>query len=191
MFDIFEQPWTLVGVSVIVLFIVFTIRSVFPEKRKPWQLGIPLAVAAFGFGLDILVQTDLEKVNDVMGGVFSAVRDEDCDALAELIAEDYSDSYHSNKDQLIARCRERLSEPLITTIKITGDLVEVAAPTGSATVFGVAHFEKTSYVARDYRDFVWFKVQFYFDKQADKNWLVSRIEIREIDKQPFYWGSWR
>jgi len=191
MFDIFEQPWTLIGASVIVLFIVFTIRSVFPEKRKPWQLGIPLAVATLGFGLDMLVQTDMEKVNELMGNVLNAVRDENCDALAELVADDYSDSYHANKARLIARCRSRLSEPLITKIKITGDLIEVATPTASATIFGVAHFEPSSYVARDYRDFVLFKVQFYFDKQADKNWLVSRIEIREIDKQPFYWGSWR
>ncbi len=191
MFDIFEQPWTLVGAAVIVMFVVFTIRSVFPEKRKPWQLGIPLVVAALGFGLDMLVQTDLEKVNVVMDGVLKTVCEEDCDALAELIAEDYSDSYHSGKDQLISRCRSRLSEPLIRKIKVTADLVEMETPSASATIFGVAHFEQESYVARDYRDFVLFKVQFYFEKQADKSWLVSRIEIREIDKQPFHWGSWR
>lgn len=191
MFDVFEQPWTLVGAAVIVLFVVFTIRSVFPEKRKRWQLGIPLVVAALGFGLDALVQTDLEKVNEVMGGVLNAVRDEDCDALAELIAEDYSDSYHTGKGQLITRCRSRLREPLVEKIKLIGDLVEVAVPTATATIFGFAHFEQESYVARDYRDFVHFKVQFYFDKQSDNSWLVSRIEIREIDKQPFHWGSWR
>ena len=191
MFGIFEQPWTLIGASVIVLFVVFTVRSVFPEKRKPWQLGIPLAVAALGFGLDMLVQTDMEKVNDLMGGVLSAVRDEDCDALAELVAEDYSDSYHGGKAQLISRCRSRLSEPLVRKIKVTGDLVELDGSTAWAKIFGVAHFEQESYVARDYRDFVLFGVQFYFEKQPDASWLVSRIEIREIDKQPFHWGSWR
>ena len=191
MLDVFEQPWTLVGIAVIALFVVFTIRSVWPEKRKAWQLGIPLIIAALGFGIDSLVQTDLEKVNMVMRGIMTAARDEDCTALGELISEDYSDSYHASKSQLIAQCRSRLSEPLISKIKISGDLIEMSTPTATATIFGAAHFEPESFVARDYRDFVLFKVRFHFAKQADESWLVNQIEILEIDKQPFNWGAWR
>ncbi|MHC4743323.1 MAG: hypothetical protein ACYS8Z_15515, partial [Planctomycetota bacterium] len=61
MTNIFEQPYTLIGLSIIVLFGVFTYRSVFPEKcnRKQWL--IPLSVVALAFGLDFAVKTDREK----------------------------------------------------------------------------------------------------------------------------------
>ena len=50
MFDFFEQPYTLIGAAVIVLFVVFTIRSVVPEKRHWWQFLLPVFVAAAGVG---------------------------------------------------------------------------------------------------------------------------------------------
>jgi hypothetical protein len=44
MFNIFEQTWTLLGASVIILFVILTIRSVWPERRRWWQLLVPVAI---------------------------------------------------------------------------------------------------------------------------------------------------
>ncbi len=66
MFDFFEQPYTLIGATVLFLFGVLTFRSVLPEKSRWWQLLLPVFVAVAAFGLDTLVQTDLEKINSVI-----------------------------------------------------------------------------------------------------------------------------
>mgnify|MGYP006287036147 CR=1 FL=1 len=191
MFNIFQQPWTLIGASVIVLFIVFTIRSVWPEKRHRWQWAIPLGVVLLAIGLDAIVRTDMEKVEALMGRVMEAAQSENCQAIGQLVADDYSDSYHPGKAELMANCQARLSESLIRKIKVTSHLIELTPPTALVSIFGVVHFEEDSYIARDYRPFVFFKVQFYMEKQAGGKWRITRIEIREIDKQPFSWGAWR
>ena len=62
MWNIFEQPWTLLGAAVLVLFGVLTFRSVWSEKRKPWQWLLPAGVALLGVGLDLAVTTDFRDL---------------------------------------------------------------------------------------------------------------------------------
>ncbi|MHC4215343.1 MAG: hypothetical protein ACYSWP_18430, partial [Planctomycetota bacterium] len=66
MLEIFEQPWTLLGAAVLVLFGILTFRSFCPEKRRWWQLLVPVFLIALAFGTDLLVQTDREKINAVI-----------------------------------------------------------------------------------------------------------------------------
>ena len=49
MFNFFEQPWTLLGMSILVLFGVLTFRSVWAEKRKWWQWLLPVVLAGAAF----------------------------------------------------------------------------------------------------------------------------------------------
>jgi hypothetical protein len=191
MFDFFEQPYTLIGAAVIVLFGVFTFRSVIPEKRHWWQFLIPVFVAAAGIGLDMLVQTDLEKINSVIGTVVKAVQEEDCDSIEALIAEDYSDSYHTTKGELMIHCRRRLTPSLIYKNKKTSSLIELSPPKAKATLFLTTTFDKNSYVAQNYKPFIFFKVELRFQKQPDKSWLISRGELLEIDMQPARWDDIR
>ena len=60
MFDFFEQPYTLIGAAVLVLFGVLTFRSIWDRKRHWWQWLLPLVVAGAAFVLDFLGVTDLE-----------------------------------------------------------------------------------------------------------------------------------
>ena len=191
MFDFFEQPYTLIGAAVIVLFGIFTYRSVVPEKRYWWQFLLPLFVAATGIALDVLVQTDLEKINSAIKTVIKSVQDEDCDSIEALIAEDYQDSYHNSKRELMSHCRRRLTPPLVAKNKKTGSLVKLSPPKATATLFMLTTFDKNSYVTQNYKSFIFFKIELRFQKQPDKKWLINRCELLEIDKLPANWNDIR
>jgi low affinity Fe/Cu permease len=191
MFDIFEQPWTLLGVSVIVLLAILTIRSVWPEKRRWWQLLIPVAIAAAGFGLDFLVQTDLEKINALIDRGIKAVEEEDCSAIETIIADNYRDSFHNTKEDLISHCRAQLTPGLVAKSKKSACLVELSPPTATATLFILLTFDKDSYVSREYKSSMQVKAKLYLQKQPNKGWLITRAELLEIDRQPVNWRQVR
>jgi low affinity Fe/Cu permease len=190
MLDIFEQPWTLVGVSIIALFVILTIRSVWPERRHWWQLLIPVAIAAAGFGLDFLVQTDLEKINALIDTGIKAVEEEDCSAIEAIIAGSYHDSFHNTKNELMSHCRMQLTPGLVTKNKKNACLVESSPPTATATLFALITFEKDSYISRD-KSSILVKVKLYVEKQPDKNWLITRAEVLEIDRLQVDWRQIR
>ena len=189
MFDFFEQPYTLIGVAVIVLFGFFTYRSVVPEKRRWWHFLFPIFIAAGGIALDMLVQTDLEKINSAIKTVVKAIQEEDCDTLEAMVAEDYRDSYHSSKRELMAHCRRKLAPQLVEKNTKTSSLVKLSVPKATATIFMTTIFDKNSFVSQNYKSFIFFKIQLRFQKQPDKTWLISRSELLEIDKLPAKWSN--
>lgn len=191
MFEIFEQPWTLLGVSVIALLVILTIRSVWPEKRRWWQLLIPAAIAIAAFGLDFFVQTDLEKINALIDTGIKAVEKEDCNAIAAIIAGNYRDSFHNSKKDLMSHCRVRLTPGLVTKNKKNACLVELSPPAATATIFILITFSKDSYISQEYKPSLFLKAKLYLQKQLDKNWLITRAEVLEIDRQPVNWQQIR
>ena len=120
MFDIFEQPWTLVGAAVLVLFGMLTFRSILPEKRHWWQLSLPVFIAAAAFGLDFLVETDLEKIKTAIKTCIKAVEEENSNVIEKHISQGYRDSYHNSKADLMRYCRSLLSQPLVEKNKKIG-----------------------------------------------------------------------
>lgn len=190
MFDFFEQPYTLTGAAILILFGILTFRSFCPEKRHWWQLLIPVFVIIAAFGMDVLVQTDLEKINLVINTNIKAVEQEDYRAIGATIANNYSDSYHSTKQQLLDHCKRELSKPLVDKIKKPGRLIEISDSNATATIFAMIILDKNSNLSQ-YKSFFQVKARLSLRKQLDKNWLISRIEILEIDRQPFSWKSIR
>ena len=192
MFNLFEQPWTLLGAAVLVLFGVLTFRSIIPEKRRWWQLILPALVAVAAFGLDLLVQTDLEKIKALIKTAAKAVEEEDCNAIARIIADDYSDSYHNNKRELMSHCMLKLSQPLIEKNKKMGLLIEISPPNATVTLTIITHFDKQSDIYKEFlKPFVMTKTRLYLQKQRDKRWLINRVELLELDKQPANWQDFR
>ena len=188
MFNFFEHPWTLIGLAVLVLFGVFTYRSVWPEKRAPWQWFLPLVFATVGPGLDALVKTDLEKITALLKTSIQAVQQEDINTISSILAEDYQDSQHNTKADLMRTCSSKFAQSLVEKCKKTNSRIEpISGPTALATVFATIHFDKNSYVAQNYKAWMMVKVQLHFKKQPDKSWLINRAEILEIDRQPVKW----
>jgi hypothetical protein len=191
MFDFFEQPYTLIGAAILVLFGILTFRSVVPEKRRWWQLLLPVFVAIAAFGLDMLVQTDLEKINSTIKTVIKAVEEENCNAIEAMIAENYQDSYHDTKMHLMRHCRKRLTPSLVEKNKKRRSLVELSPPNATATLFMLTTFEKNSSISVNYKSSLYSKIELRFQKQQDKTWLINRAEILELDKQPAKWNDIR
>jgi len=191
MFNFFEQPYTLIGAAVLVLFGMLTFRSVLPEKRRWWQLLVPAFVAAAAFGLDFAVETDLEKINAVINTGIKAVEEEDLVAIEAIIAEDYRDSHHNTKTDLMRHCRTQLSQSLVEKNKKRACLVQLSVPTATATLFATIIFEKNSYVAQNYKAWLMVQARLSLQKQPDKTWLINRIEIVELDRQPTNWSHIR
>jgi len=191
MFDFFEQPYTLIGLAVIVLFGLFTYRSVLPEKCSRRQWLIPLSVVALAFALDYSVKTDNEKVNALINAFMKAVQNEDPAAIEPLIAHDYQDSYHRTKPDLIARCRRTLADIHIRKNRIRSRLLEISPPTAKATIFATITFDQKSWVAQSYKPFLFFKGEVFFAKQPDSSWQITRINPLEVDKYPITWSQIR
>jgi len=191
MFDFFEQPYTLIGAAVLLLFGILTFRSVLPEKRRWWQLFLPVIVVVAAFGMDVLVQTDLEKINSAINTIIKAVEEENCNAIETIIAENYRDSYHNTKRHLLTHCRKRLTPSLVEKNKKTASLVELSPPNATATLFMLTTFDKNSSISVNYKSFLYSKIELHFQKQDDKTWLINRAEILALDKQPANWNDIR
>jgi len=191
MLDIFDQPWTLIGAAVLVFFGVLTFRSIFPEKKSLWQWLLPLFVIVTAFGADYLVQTDLEKIDAVIHTGMKAVANEDYQTIESIISGNYSDSYHNSKESLMADCRRQLSRNLVERTKKTGQLISISGQKAKAAVFLLITFEKDSYVSQNFVPFIQMKADIHLQKQSDKEWLISRVEIREINRQSTSWNQIR
>jgi hypothetical protein len=191
MLNIFEQPWTLTVVAVLVLFGLFQFRSIFPEKRRWWQLLLPVFLTVFAFGLDFFVKTDLEKIRAVVQTGIKAVEQENCDAIERIIADNYSDSYHDTKANLMAHCRTELARSPVEKNKKAGLLIEIKPPQATADLTAWIKFDTASYIAQTYKQLFLIEVKLYFQKQPDKSWLINRVELIEVDKQPMSWRQVR
>ena len=189
MWNIFEQPWTLLGAAVLVFFGVLTYRSVWYEKRRWWQWLLPLVLVGAAFGLDYLVTTDLEQVRATIKSLLQAVENEDCAAISAVIAPDYSDIRHSSKAALMTRCRQELNGPTIEQLKKLDDLVELSSREAKVTLSLFVRFTKGSRIANQYKEVFLAKVRLHLKKQSNGKWLIDRNDMLEVDKIPVTWNS--
>ena len=195
---IFEQPWPMLITAGFVFLLVLILRSIFPEKRHAWQWLVPALLAAAAFGLDYLVETDLEKINAVISIAVMAVEEENPAAIKAIIADNYRDSFHKTKDVLMHHFRARLSEPLIEKNIKRIQTVEISSRSGEAlrgdesptatAVFTVRMlFDKRSYVYQSFKQQLHVKAELNLHKQPDGRWLITRAEILELDLRPVNW----
>lgn len=186
MTNIFQTPWLLLFVSLVLLLIIAVWRQSYPEKQRWWQLLLPLALAIIAFGLDYFIKTDYEKVKHMIKCARDAVVAEDADALATTLSPGYSDRSHNSRDQLV-----RFMRSFFTTTKIdkapqtTGQIV-INAPTATAeNVYRVHVGPNSAYTQAASLYYV--KVRIRLTKNADAKWLITGCELRELNFQPFHW----
>jgi len=192
MFDFFEQPYTLAGAAVLVLFGLLTFRSVLPEKRHVWQWLLPVVLAGTAFGLDGLVRTDAEQINATIKAGARGIEAEDLAAIGRVISDSYSDSLHGTKERLLLYCRQTLSQSLVVKARIKGvKLMDLSEANATAMVFTQITFEKNSYVAENYKPSLLIKTRLNLKKQPSTRWLISRVELEGLDGQSVSWRQIR
>jgi hypothetical protein len=186
MTNVFEQPWLLLTVSGVVLLGVVVFQGLLPQKRKWLFWALPVIIAAGGFALDYFVRTDAEKIRGTIAGAVKAAEKEDVEALGRFISDDYSDSYNASKQDLMRVCRLWLSEPIIeknvhrvVLLEIDGDNARV--------VFTVRVVFDPQGPVYEYRKIMLFKLQADL-KREGSGWLLTRVEVLEIDLHPADWG---
>lgn len=179
------------ALAIAVLLTLQIIHVILTYERHWWQWLLPIILAVAAFGLDFVVQTDLERINALIRTVRKATEQENCDAIEAIISADYSDSYHNGKDDLMNHCRRLLSEPLVEKSRKMGLTVEISPPRAAVTLTVIIHFDRQSRVHREYRPFVILKMKFDLQKEQGKRWLINRAEILEIDRQPVKWRDIR
>ena len=187
MFNIFQQPWALIFVAAVIAAGVFVFHCIWPDKSRLWHSLIAALIVVLAFGIDFFVKTDLEKINSVIGASLTAVEDENAEAIARILAEDYWDSAHNSKQQIMAYFKSQFAEPFIRKATRMNLEIDLKAPQATATLIMLVKFDEKSSVYQ-YKPFLFIKARLSLDKQADKQWLISRVELLEIDRQP---SSWR
>lgn len=192
MFDFFEQPYTLIGGAILVLFGVLTFRSVVPEKRRWWQWLLPVLVAGSGLGLDALVKTRPEQINAVIDAGVAAVGTRDITSIAKITSPDYRDSVHGSKERLLYYCRQAVEQNQVIKAKKKGvRITNLSASEATANVFVQMIFDQNSYVAENYKPSAQIKLDVTFEKRGSPGWLVRGVELRGIDGQSISWRQAR
>ncbi len=190
MFDLVEQPWTLLTLSGLTCLVIGTLRSAFPEKRRSWQSLIPLVLALAAFGIDAWVATDREQIRDVVQTLLDATENEDIAALVHMIGPDYQDSFHRDRARLIQRIRGELSKPVIKKTSRNGLSLDFTSPTAPTALLGMSIvFEPSSNVAENYGSSFRAVIRIRFKKGPDGRWLTNGIEIEQINMQPISWNQ--
>lgn len=192
MFDFFEQPYTLIGGAVLVLFGVLTYRSVLPEKRRWWQWLLPIALIGAAFGLDALVETDREQINAVIDAGIKAAGTRNIAGVGRLLSPNYRDSAHGSKERLLYYCQQAVEQNQVVEARKKGvRLTDISQSGTTANVFIQMIFDKNSYFAENYKPSAQVMVDVTFEKRPSSGWLVRCVELRSIDGQPCSWRQVR
>ena len=187
MWNFFEQPWTLLGLAIIASIVLWIFRAVLPEKCHWWQWLLPPLLVLAAFGLDFLVETDLEKINAVINTAVKAVEDENCDAIEAIISDNYRDSYHGTKERLMFHCRSKLAESLVEKNIKRIVAIDIQPQKATAVFTMRILFDKRSFVYQNFKQIMLTKLKLDLQKQLDNQWLITRAELLEIDMQPAGW----
>ena len=129
MWNFFEQPWTLLGAAVLVLFGVLTFRSVWSEKTEARGNGsCRSASPSWAWAWTSPWPQTWRRSTTSSKRASRRSKTENCAAIAPLIADDYQDSYHKNKESLLGQCRIRLVPPAVQKIRKISSKVEIHRP---------------------------------------------------------------
>jgi len=189
MFNIFEKPWMLLIAAGIALIIVFIYRALRPEKRRWYQLMIPLLIAVSAFAIDIFVKTDLERINGVIKSCIKASIHEDADTIGNFIAPEYHDSLHQDKKEIMVYCRAILSEPAVKRFIKLNQSIEQSPTNATVLIKGFLFFDEKSRFYKELKPAIEIKFELGLKKYSNKKWQINRVEILEIDNQHINWNN--
>lgn len=190
MWDVFGQPYLLLIAAVLAHMAVLVYRAIVPEGQRPWQWLIPLALAGSAIALDALVSTDREMIQALVKDAVRAAQRQDISRISDCIAQDYSDSMHRTKGQLINHIRSALADDPLAKLRVLGhNIGQIQGHKAVSMISVMANFEPNSLVAQTYRPIVFVIARLDLTKVQGNRWLIRTIEITEVDKIPATWSQ--
>ena len=188
MWNVFEQPWTLLLIAALVLLATAIARAFFLKNKTLWQWLPTIIIILAAFGLDFFIKSDFEKIKMVISAAAKAVEKENCNSLEKTLSENYADSHHRAKSSVIQKCKTILRPPLVS--KVYSSFLQKNVQSDKATILLLSRvvFDEKSEVY-SFSKIMLFKTQIRLQKGLDKNWLINSIEILEINKQPAKWSD--
>ena len=186
MYNIFQQPWTLLTVSFVLLVVVYIIRTSYPEKQKSWHLLIPVFFVILAFGLDYLVKTDHEKVKSTLDSIITATMEKDVDAIDKQIAEDYYDRHHPTKQSIMNTCKFVVKRHNIKSITMTYHNIVINGEKADAEILVRLRMAPatTSMPTPEYN---YAKLKLILNKKPDQTWKIKSTQLVEVNKNPVNW----
>ncbi|MGA2916004.1 MAG: hypothetical protein ABSE89_08275 [Sedimentisphaerales bacterium] len=191
MWNIFEYPFAGIGAAIIVFIALWIFRAVCPDKKRWWQLFIPLLIVIAAVAVAYFVETDKEKIQGAINKGIKAFEQQKIEPIKEIVADDYTDPYHSSKDIIIAYCQALFQTATVEKISIFSRQIEIQDDKATFTVEGLVKFTEQSEIAKMGKPFMIVKARFYFRKTIQKKWLINSSEILELDRQAVNWGQMR
>lgn len=168
--------------------ILLVINIVQLNERLAYLWLVPVFLCALAFGLDSLVSTDKEKITAVINQSIRAVKKEDAIAFAKVLSEDYQDSFHKNKEDLISHFKRVLYEPVIANNRKTHQQTDIKGDNATATVVIWTSFEPQGWVFEMGKTFLKTDSKVYLRKYNNK-WLIYRAEILALDGYEADWTA--
>ncbi len=188
MLDVFERPWLILALSLVLFMIMGTLRCIFPEKRHWVQMALPLLVAAGAIIVDVAVETDREQILHISKALHAAAETGELNAVAELIAPNYQDALHRNRQRLLDSVGGWLSRSQVEKARKIGmawDALE--SSTAVVSIRSGIVFAKDSVVAQTYKPQFLLRVRLHLKEQPNGRWLIQEIELTQVDGQSFNW----
>ena len=187
MFNVFQQPWTLIVAGTICLLVMLILRSLFIDKRRWWQLALPVIIVALAFGLDLIVKTDYEKIIIALNGAVDSFEAQQISPIEEVIADDYTDLVNGSKDIILAYCEGLFHFAEIRKISTWSKEITIEKRKAKFTTEVVVHFAEESEIAKMGKSIMIVKGRLFLRKTDDKKWLIYSSELLELDRKSVNW----
>jgi len=185
MANICESPWPLLTLAIASLVIILLLHMVMPAKKKFWHLLLPIAIALTAFAVDHFIKTDNEKIHYTINKATKAVENENVNILSTTIDRNYKDSFHKNWDGIITHAQNILSKPIIKNVYWSMISIDIKTENSTASIFARVVFDPDF---QQYSRIMLVKADISLKKQKNSNWRIEKLEIIEINKQPFKWN---
>ena len=187
MFNIFQQPWTLVVAAIICLLIVLVFRAVSIEKKRPWQLTLPFVIVGLALGLDLIVKTDYEKINTTFNRAVDSFETKSIEQIEPVIADDYADTANDSKTFVLVYCEGLFHVAPVKKISTLSKEITIEERKAEFTAEVIVRFLEESDIAKMGKPFLFVKARLFLRKTDDKKWLVYSSKLLELDRKSVNW----
>lgn len=189
MLDIFDNPWLFVSLAAFLLIGAGICRQVRPEWGY-WPMLAAVLVAGLGFGLDRLVETDTEQIQDVIATCRRSAMAGTTRGMEPVIADNYFDMAHKSKQSLLNSGNSILSRIAINRIDVRSHTIEVRGSEAQSSLRLRVFMDprRSDYPLAGGLMFV--NMAFAYQKNGEQ-WQITRVELQSVNDTAMDWRDAR